>query len=216
MFTLNLEDMLAIAGILLGVTFGIIGGISREEKVKYISISVFRSILVAFAGISFIAYGYSLEILLGFMIWSCLGFISTFIIGLTYRRKRDKPFFGVLPNLWGPGSLEIDQIKRNAPEVEPRLRIIGNFILGFKIEISVKIKNSSPDILDKLYVSLKISDLHLKKKEKTKFKDLPNIVQNETREFTISERMSRFGKYAIDLEIIRNRVLLEEFHWTMK
>ena len=216
MLNLSSEVMLALAGTLLGITFGIVGGISKEEKVRYTAISAFGAIIVAFMGISFIGYGYTLEALFSFLIWSCIGFIMTFIIGLGYRRWRDRPFIGFFPNPLGPTSREMKDIMRNAPNIEAKHRIVGNFLFGFKIEIALKIKNISQTILDDLHLSLKISDLLLKKKEKTKFKDLPNIVQNEEREFMITERIGRFGKYAIDMKIIRNRVLLQEFHWTMK
>ena len=76
-------------------------------------------------------------------------------------------------------------------------------------------RNVSRETLDNLHASLKVTDLGLKKKEKEQFKDLPNLVPTEEREYTISERIGRSGKHAIDLEIIRNRVLLSEIHWTI-
>ena len=213
MFPFDLEPTLS--GVLLGITFGLVSGISKEEKVKQIAVSAFGAIVVAFLGISFYAYGYSLNVLLEFLIWSCTGFILTFLIGLGYRRRRDKPFFGFF-NLDGPSSWEIAEIQRNAPKIDANLKTVGNLLLGFKIVILLKMQNTSEDTLDELHASLKISDLGLKKKGKERFKDLPNLVPTEEREYTISERIGRSGNYAIDLRIIRNRVLLGEFHWTTK
>lgn len=186
-----------------------------QEKIKQIAISVFGTIIVAFIGVSFYAYGYSLEVLLGFFIWSFIGFIPTFIIGLGYRRRRDRPWIGVMPSLWGPDSVEVMEIQKNAPKIDAELTTIYNIFLGYKVEISLKMQNVSDVILDDLYVSLKISDLKLKKKEKKRFHDLPNLVPTEERKYTISERIGRSRNHAVDLKIIRNRVLLTEFHWTI-
>lgn len=217
MFPLNVETALPLAGILLGMTFGLVSAISKEEKVKYVAISVFGTIIVAFCGISFYAYGYSLEVLLAFFIWSCVGFIPTFIIGLGYRRRRDRGWSMLIESpFYHPDRWEIEEIQRNAPKTEAELRITGNLFFGYKIEISLKIKNVSEETLDRLHASLKVSDLGLKKKEKEQFKDLPNLLPNEERKYTISEKIGRTGKYAIDLRIIKRKVLLAEFHWTMK
>jgi len=215
MVLLDLETALPLAGTLLGITFGLVSGVSREEKIKQIAISVFGAIVVAFIGVSFYAYGYSLEVLLGFLIWSFIGFIPTFIIGLGYRRRRDRPWIGVMPSLRGPDRWEVEEIQRNAPKVDAGLTTIYNIFLGYKVEISLKMKNVSDVILDDLYASLKISDLKLGKKEKERFHDLPNLVPTEEREYTISERIGRSQNHAVDLRIIRNRVLLKEFHWTI-
>ena len=204
-----------LSGALLGITFGLLCGVSREERVKQIAVSVFGAIIVAFLGINLYVYGYSLDVFLEFIFWACVGFIPTFLIGLAYRRRRDKPYIGFL-NLWGPSPSEIAEIQRNAPKIDPNLKTAYNLFLGLKIVILLKIQNTSEDTLDKLYASLKISDLGLKKKEKERFKDLPNLVPKEEREYTITERIWRSGNYAIDLRIIRNRVLLGEFHWTTK
>jgi len=208
--------MLPIAGILLGITFGLISGISREEKIKHIAISVFGTIIAAFLGINLYAYGYSqLEVLLGFLVWSCIGFIPTFMICLGYRRRKDRPWVALMPSpFYQPDSWEIAEIQQNAPKVEADLRIIGNLLFGFKIKISLKMRNVSKETLDNLHASLKVTDLGLEKKEKEQFKDLPNLVPTEEREYIISERIGRSGKYAIDLRIIRNKVLLSEIHWT--
>jgi len=213
MFPFDLEP--TVSGVLLGITFGLVSGISKEEKVKQIAVSVFGAIIVAFLGINLYVYGYSLDVFLEFLLWSCTGFILTFLIGLSYRRCRDKPFFGFL-NLDGPSSWEIAEIQRNAPKIDANLKPAGNLLFGFKIVILLKMQNTSEYILDELRASLKISDLGLKKKGKERFKDLPNLVPTEEREYTISERIGRSGNYAIDLRIIRNRVLLWEFHWTTK
>ena len=58
----NLEIILPLSGLMLGISLGMIGGFSREEKVRIASISTFGAINVAFIGISFYAYGYSLEV----------------------------------------------------------------------------------------------------------------------------------------------------------
>ena len=216
MFSFNLETMLALAGILLGITFGLVSGISREEKVKYVSISVFGSVIVAFTGISFYAYGYSLEVLLGFLIWSCIGFISSFILGLGYRRRRDKLHFATIPSLWGPSPSKIREIEGNAPEIKAKLWTGENPLLGDRIKISIRIHNVSDVILDDLYAILKVTDLDLKKKEKELLKDLPNLVPDEEREYMINQKIGRYDRYTVDLRVMRNRVLLEEFHWTMK
>ena len=84
-----------------------------------------------------------------------------------------------------------------------------------KVEVSLKIKNISNVTLDDLYASLKVSDLNLKKKEKKRFHELPNLVPTEEREYKISERIGRSKNRALDLKIIRNRVLLGEFHWNV-
>jgi hypothetical protein len=111
---------------------------------------------------------------------------------------------------------EIAEIQRNAPKTNVELRTIGNLLLGRKIVISLKMQNTSKETLDKLHVSLKISDLSLRNKEKERLKDLPNLVPTEEREYTISERIGRSGNFAIDLRITRNRVLLGESYWTVK
>jgi len=214
MFPFDLEPTLS--GILLGIAFGLVCGISKEEKVKQIAVSAFGAIVVAFLGISFYAYGYtSLNVLLEFLSWSCAGFILMFLIGLGYRRRRDKPFIGFL-NLEGPSSWETDEIQRNAPKIDAELTTTINLFLGRKIVITLKMQNASRETLNKLHASLRISDMSLKKKTKELFKDLPNLVPTEEREYTISERIGRSGNYAIDMRIIRNRVLLAEFHWTIK
>jgi len=204
-----------LSGILLGITFGLVCGISKEERVKQIAVSVFGAIIVAFLGINLYVYGYSLDVFLEFLIWSCTGFILTFLIRLSYRRRRDKPFIDFL-NLDGPSSWEIAEIQQNAPKTNVELRTIGNLLLGRKTVISLKMQNTSKETLDKLHVSLKISDLSLRNKEKERFKDLPNLVPTEEREYIISERIGRSGNFAIDLRITRNRVLLGEFYWTVK
>jgi len=216
MVLLDLETAISLAGTLLGITFGLVSGVSREEKIKQIAISVFGTIIVAFIGVSFYAYGYSLEVLLGFLIWSFIGFIPTFIIGLGYRRRRDKPWIDVMPSLWGPDSWEVREIQKNAPKIDAELTTIYNIFLGYKVEISLKMHNVSNVILDDLYASLKISNLKLENKEKERFHHLPNLVPTEKREYTISERIGRSRNHAVDLRIIRNRVLLKEFHWTIE
>jgi len=216
MVLLDLETMLPLAGTLLGITFGLVSGVSKEEKIKQIAMSVFGTIIVAFIGVSFYAYGYSLEVLLGFLIWSFIGFIPTFIIGLGYRRRRDRPWISVMPSLEGPDRWEVEEIRKNAPKIDAELTTIYNIFLGYKVEISLKMQNVSDVTLDDLCASLKISDLKLKKKEKERFHDLPNLVPTEEREYTISERIGRSRNHAVDLRIIRNRVLLAEFHWTIK
>ena len=216
MVLLDLETMLPLAGILLGITFGLVSGVSREEKIEQIAISVFGTIIVAFIGVSFYAYGYSLEVLLGFLMWSFIGFILTFVIGLGYRRRRDRPWVRAMPSLWGRDRWEVEEIEKNAPKIDAELTTIHNIFLGYKIEISLKMQNVSDVTLDDLCAFLKISDLKLKKKEKERFHDLPNLVPNEEREYTISERIGRSLNHAVDLRIIRNRVLLGEFHWTIK
>lgn len=216
MVLLDLETMLPLTGILLGITFGLISGVSREEKIKQIAISVFGTIIVAFIGVSFYAYGYSLEVLLGFLMWSFIGFIPTFIIGLGYRRRRDRPWIRVMPSLDGPSRWEVREIEENAPKIDAELKTIFNIFLGYKVEILLKMKNVSDVTLDDLCAFLKISDLKLKKKEKERFHDLPNLVPTEQREYTMSERIGRSLNHAVDLRITRNRVLLEEFHWTVK
>lgn len=215
---LDLETMLPLAGVLLGITFGVLSGVSREEKIKQASISVFGAVIVAFIGISFYAYGYSLEVLLGFLIWSFIGFIPTFLIGLGYRRRRDRGGGGValMPSLRGLDEWEVMEVQKNAPKVDAELVAIHNIFLGYKIEISLKVKNVSNVILNDLHTSLKISDLRLKKKEKEWLHDLPNLVPNEERKYLISERIGRSRNHAVDLRIIRSQVLLAEFHWTVE
>ena len=91
MFPFDLEPMLS--GISLGITFGLVFGISREEKVKWVASRVFGTIIVAFLAIHFYAYGYSLDVPLEFLIWSCIGFILAFLVALGYRKRGDKPVF---------------------------------------------------------------------------------------------------------------------------
>jgi len=217
MFSINLEILLPLAGIVSGLTFGLISGVSKEEKIKHIAISVFGTISAAFLGAGFIVYGYSkLEIFLWFLFWSCLGFVLAFLLGLCYRRRRDR---WVVTTGWSPfyqpSRLEREQIKRNAPKVKAVLRTKGNILFGYKVEISLKLLNSSEEILDDLYLALKISDLSLTKKDKEVIKDLPNLVPKEEREYAISEKIGRTGKYAVDLRILRRKVLLWEIHWTI-
>jgi hypothetical protein len=214
MFALNLETLILIAGALIGITFGLIGGVSKEARIKYVAISVFGSVLVAFIGISFYAYGYSLEFMLGFLISACLGFLVTFMLGLEYRKRRDKLWIKFMPSIYGPSRWEVQQIQSNMPKIDAELILQGNRFFGYKIKISIKMKNISGVTLNDLFSALKISDLNLKKKEKEVLRDLPNLVQNEEREFHLSKRIGWSTKYAVDLRISRNRVLLAEFHWT--
>ena len=121
-----------------------------------------------------------------------------------------------MPSLRGPDSWEVSEIQKNAPKIDAELATIYNIFLGYKVEISLKMQNVSDVILDDLCASLKISDLKLKKKEKKRFHYLPNLVPTEKREYKISERIGRSRNHAVDLRIIRNRVPLAEFHWTIK
>jgi hypothetical protein len=215
MFPLNLEILLPLTGILFGITFGLLGGISREEKIKYIIISVFGTITTTFCGAGFIVYGYSkLEVLLWFIFWSCLGFSSAFLVGLAYRKRKNRIQVSTgLSPFYHPSPRERREIERNTPKVKAELETTGNLLFGYKIEISLRMQNISEEILDKLYASLKISDLSLKKKERSVFKRLPNLIPKEEREYKISEKIGRSGNYAVDLRILRSKVPLWEFHW---
>jgi len=78
---LSLDLSVIVSGIMIGSTFGLIAGFSREEKIRYIAISVFGGVLVAALG-GLYAYGASqLEVLLSFLFWSCLGFLMVFTVG---------------------------------------------------------------------------------------------------------------------------------------
>lgn len=88
MFPFELEPMLS--GLLVGITFGLVSGISREERVKQVAITSYAAVLVAFFGIAFYFYGYSLDVLFEFPIWSSIGFILAFLIVLGYRKQADK------------------------------------------------------------------------------------------------------------------------------
>jgi uncharacterized protein with PQ loop repeat len=88
MFPFELEPMLS--GLLVGIMFGLVSGISREKRVKQVSISSYAGVIVAFFAISFYLYGYSLDILFEFPIWSSIGFILAFLIILGYRKREDK------------------------------------------------------------------------------------------------------------------------------
>jgi hypothetical protein len=95
MFPFDLEPMLS--GALFGITFGLLFGISREERIKYIAVSVFGAIIVAFLEINVRLYGYSLDVFFEFLIWSCVGFIVMSLIGLYYRKRGDKPVLHQIP-----------------------------------------------------------------------------------------------------------------------
>jgi hypothetical protein len=88
MFPFELEPMLS--GLLLGITFGLVSGISREEKVKQVAISSLAAVIIGFFGIAFYRYGYSLGILFEFPIWLSIGFIIVFLIVLGYRKREGK------------------------------------------------------------------------------------------------------------------------------
>jgi hypothetical protein len=212
MFAISLEVMLVLAGILIGITFGTVSGISSEEKMKYTAITVFGTIIVAFTGISYFAYGYSLEVLLILAIFSCIGFTPSYLAGLGYRGWKYKPYFSVIHS---PTDWEIEEASRNPPKIDAELKVLGNRIFGLKIQISLVINNITKIFLDDIGLQLKISDLTLKKEETVIYKDLPNIVQNEKRPFVITQGISRKGKVAIDLTIKRKSVNLGEFHWTI-
>lgn len=209
----DLGTALPLAGGLLGITFGLVSGVSREVRIKEIAISTFGTILVAFVGVSFYAYGYSLEVLLSFLVWSFIGFISTFIAGLSYRSWKDRVWAVTIPS--PPTPWEEMEIRKNAPKIDAKLEVSYNIFLGYKIEISWEMKNASNVTLDHLTASLKITELKLKKKEKIKFYNLPNLLPNEKRKYVISERIGRSINHAIDLRINRKGVPLEEIHWTV-
>ncbi len=213
MSLIGLEITLPLSGMLIGITFGLLCGISKEEKIKYTAISVFGTILVAFMGISFYAYGYSLEVLLGFLIWSFIGFIPTFIIGLGYRRRRDTSGAFVISR---PSRWEIEEIKQNPPKINVELVTFRHILFGYTIEIFLKMKNTLDITLEDISVYLKISDLYLKKKIKERDHVLPNLVPAEEREYKIRKRIGRYQGFAVDLRILREGVLIGEFHWTKK
>ena len=210
----DLGTALPLAGGLLGITFGLVSGVSKEARIKEIAISAFGTIIVAFIGVSFYAYGYSLEVLISFLIWSFIGFTSTFIAGRCYRCWRDR--IQVTTGLSGPPTLwEEMEIQKSAPKINAKLEVSYNIFLGYKIEISLEMENASNVTLDNLTASLKIAELKLKKKEKRRFYDLPNLLPNEKRKYVISERIGRSINKAIDLRINRKGILLEEIHWTV-
>lgn len=86
----NLEIILPLSGLMLGIALGMIGGFSREEKVRISSISTFGVINVAFIGISFYAYGYSLDVPLWFLFCSSLSFVVMFMLGVYYHKQQQK------------------------------------------------------------------------------------------------------------------------------
>ncbi|MBS7635809.1 hypothetical protein KEJ37_00445 [Candidatus Bathyarchaeota archaeon] len=209
----DLGTALPLAGGLLGITFGLVSGVSKEVRIKQIAISAFGTIIVAFTGVSFYAYGYSLEVLLNFLICSFIGFIATYIAGLGYRSWKDRPWATTIPS--PPTPWEEMEIQKNAPKIYAKLEVYYNIFLGYKIEISLVMKNALNVILDHLGASLKITEFKLKEKEKIRFYDLPNLLPSEERKYVISERIGRSLNHAIDLKINRKGVLLEEIHWTL-
>jgi hypothetical protein len=69
-----------LSGILLGITFGLVCGISKErERVKQIAVSVFGAIIVAFLGINLYVYG---------LLIRCISRVSDLVM---YRVHSDIP-----------------------------------------------------------------------------------------------------------------------------
>jgi len=207
---------LPITGILLGVTFGLIGGVSKEEKIKYITISAFGGILAAAFGGGLYAYGPGqLEILLSFIFWSCLGYMPMYLIGLSYRKRRERSLseaFAFVPA--ERGSIEERQILRHIPKVNSKLEIRRKWFFGFNVVIPFTIKNTTQIEIDDLKAILKIKDRTLRRKEKIVIKDLVNLFPEETKNYTISEKLGRtYKNHSIILSIDRRGVTLEEFHW---
>jgi hypothetical protein len=85
----ELTIILPLSGIMVGIVFGAICGFLVEIKVRIAAISGFVAIVVAFTGISFYAYGYSLEIPLWFIFLSCLSFIIVFSVGSCYHKQKN-------------------------------------------------------------------------------------------------------------------------------
>jgi hypothetical protein len=96
----ELTIILPLAGITVGIAFGAICGFLVEMKIRIAAISGFVAIVGPFTGISFYAYGYSLDIPLLFIFLSCLSFIVVFAVGSYYHKQKN---IGV-----GAGKIELE------------------------------------------------------------------------------------------------------------
>jgi len=212
----DFDTMLTLAGVLIGIVFGFVCGTCHEEKNRVIVISTFGTVIVAFMGINFYAYGQSLGVLFILVVESCFGFVGPFVGVLIYRRWRKKTFYvSTGAPFWKVHPIEEMEIKKNAPKVDAKANIFYNILLGHKVEILLRLRNESKIILDQLSAKLIITDLRLEKKKET-FRDLPNLLPGEEREFSIIEKIGRSFNHLVALEIWRKGIKIIEAHWELK